>query len=270
MPSVEKAVQWAEAIAADDSHGYSQGSARMGSEFDCSSLVGRSLVAAGFDYPADWSPSTKQMKAHLERIGWKWHAGIDGVRRGDILWRSGHTAWAASSTMVCEAVPRNGKLTGDTPGDQNGQEIRVAKMGANWAGYWRYKDSDAQEDGKIDVDGRWGRATTKSGQKQAGTTVDGIVSGQNLRWKPYFAGCTTGWSWRTGSAVTGSPFIKKVQITLRDKYGQDVGEIDGIAGRKFWRAFECAAGYKADEKGLENPSNSIKWFQRKLNEGTFF
>lgn len=265
MPSVEKAVQWAEAIAADDSHGYSQGSARMGSEFDCSSLVGRSLVAAGFDYPADWSPSTKQMKAHLERIGWKWHAGIDGVRRGDILWRNGHTAWAASSTTVCEAVPRNGKLTGDTPGDQNGQEIRVAKMGTNWAGYWRYKDSDAQEDGKIDVDGRWGRATTKRLQEVLGAPYkDGEVSRQNPAHKSKMPACTSGWEWGLGDG-SGSQTIKLVQARVGATQ-------DGIMGpgtvNALIRHYQSETGAIADGR-LDAASPTVKAMQRHLNSGTF-
>lgn len=265
MPSVEKAVQWAEAIAADDSHGYSQGSARMGSEFDCSSLVGRSLVAAGFDYPADWSPSTKQMKAHLERIGWKWHAGIDGVRRGDILWRNGHTAWAASSTTVCEAVPRNGKLTGDTPGDQNGQEIRVAKMGANWTGYWRYKDSDAAS--RLKVDSWIGPDSVTEWQEQRGTVVDGVISGQhrsNEGVLPHLTSVT--WEGDGESAL-----VKSVQRMLRDA-GYDV-KADGHLGPKTITALQQwmrdVCGYRKHAINGVLDENTAYNIQNALNAGKF-
>lgn len=121
---------------------------------------------------------------------------------------------------------------------------------------------------KLKVDKLWGEDTTREAQEQAGTPVDGIVSSQDKAWKPKFKGCTTGWEWV--SNAKGSQLIIAIQKTLRDKYGQDVGEIDGVAGRLFWRAFERAAGYDADEKGLEYPSNTIGWFQEKLNAGTFF
>lgn len=265
MPSVEKAVQWAEAIAADDSHGYSQGSARMGSEFDCSSLVGRSLVAAGFDYPADWSPSTKQMKAHLERIGWKWHAGIDGVRRGDILWRNGHTAWAASSTTVCEAVPRNGKLTGDTPGDQNGQEIRVAKMGANWAGYWRYKGSDAAS--KLKVDSWIGTDSVTEWQEQRGTVADGVISGQHRTNKDILPRLTS----VTWEGDGESALVKSVQRMLRDA-GYDV-KVDGILGPKTITALQQwmrdVCGYRKHAINGVLDENTAYNIQNALNAGKF-
>lgn len=480
MADIEKAVQYALDVAADDSHGYNQGSARMGQDYDCSSLVGRALVAAGYDYPADWSPSTAQMGSHLEAIGFAWHPGTGGVKRGDILWVKGHTAMAISSTQIVEAYPSHGHLTGDPAGDQGGGEISVKALGSHkWTGYWRAPDAGASAssgfyptiidvsswqgdidweeakpyihfaiirvqdgrntpdrklarnvseckrlgipfylygfyrgggdaeattlverviaaggtgnlglicdlevsgysksgvrayinrlkaqggrtglyvanhlygeygagygedwvwipvygpndgkahaqpkhpcdlwqftsagtvpgiDGNVDcnacvnkplswflagatetapdpepdpepaeqlkVDGYWGEGTTREVQRQAGTAVDGEIWGQNADWKPYFKGCTTGWKWETlREEITGSPAIKAVQRCLRDKHGQDVGDIDGIAGRKFWRALERAAGYPADEKGLEAPSNSIKWFQRELNAGTFF
>lgn len=121
---------------------------------------------------------------------------------------------------------------------------------------------------KIEVDKLWGAKTTTLAQRQAGTPVDGVVSSQDVCWKSKMKGCTTGWEWVSRSE--GSQLIAAIQRTLRDKYGQDVGEIDGIAGRKFWRALEAAAGYVPDEVGLEHPSNTIGWLQRQLNAGTFF
>lgn len=121
---------------------------------------------------------------------------------------------------------------------------------------------------KLNVDGLWGEDTTKAAQKQAGTPVDGIVSSQDKAWKTKFKGCTTGWEWV--SKAQGSQLIIAIQKTLRDKYGQKVGDIDGIAGKKFWQAMERAAGYDADNKGFEYPSNTIKWFQKKLNSKSFF
>lgn len=118
-------------------------------------------------------------------------------------------------------------------------------------------------------DGWWGVDTTTEIQKQGGTPVDGEIWGQNKYWKPYLKGCTGGWKWHTGSAVTGSTAIKKVQTTLRDKYGKDPGSIDGIFGEKSWKAMEQAAGYVPDD-GFDSPSNTVKWLQNKLNNHDFF
>lgn len=68
MASVEQAVAWAEGIAADNSHGYSQ-PGREGQDFDCSSLVCRALRAAGFGAPSP-SFSTRTMGAWLTSHGW--------------------------------------------------------------------------------------------------------------------------------------------------------------------------------------------------------
>ena len=146
MSKIEVAVSYAEGIAADDSHGYDQ-PGRMGRDFDCSSLVGRSLVHAGFDYPAGFSPSTREMKKHLEAIGFVWHDGLGGVQRGDILWKSGHTAFATSSTRIVEAcINERGGISGGRVGDQTGSEIRTANINNyNWSGYWRAPD-EVEED----------------------------------------------------------------------------------------------------------------------------
>lgn len=146
MSKIEVAVSYAEGIAADDSHGYDQ-PGRMGQDFDCSSLVGRSLVHAGFDYPSGFSPSTREMKKHLEAIGFTWHDGLGGVQRGDILWKTGHTAFATSSTRIVEAcINERGGISGGRKGDQTGNEIRTTNINNyNWSGYWRAPE-EAEED----------------------------------------------------------------------------------------------------------------------------
>lgn len=143
MADLEAAVAWAEAIARDDSHGYSQGG-REGQDFDCSSLVCRSLRAAGFGAPSP-SFSTRTMGDWLGRNGWVWHKGTSGVRRGDILWKTGHTGWATNGYRAVEArIDERGRVTGGRPGDQTGSEIgffNVSSMA--WQGYWRYEGSAA-------------------------------------------------------------------------------------------------------------------------------
>lgn len=138
MPSVDEAVRWAEGIAADNSYGYDQSKRDTGYAVDCSSLVCRGLRHAGFGTPSP-SFSTRTMGAWLEAHGWVWHKGTSGVRRGDILWMSGHTAFAASSTTIVEAYPHGTPLWGDERGDNNGREVLIDRLNVHaWAGYWRY------------------------------------------------------------------------------------------------------------------------------------
>ena len=142
MPNVNDAVAWAEGIAADDRYGYDQADRDTGHAVDCSSLVCRGLRHAGFGAPSP-SFSTRTMGAWLTSHDWVWHTGISGVRRGDILWMTGHTAFAASATTIVEAYPHGTPLWGDERGDNNGREVLVDKLTVhNWAGYWRYTGDD--------------------------------------------------------------------------------------------------------------------------------
>lgn len=145
MTRVDDAVAWAEGIARDGSHGYSQGG-REGRDFDCSSLVCRSLRAAGFPAPYP-SFSTRTMDAWLESHGWAWHSGTGGVRRGDILWKAGHTGWAVNGYRSVEArLDERGQITGGTPGDQTGGEIAFYNIDSmRWKGYWRYTRNEEEE-----------------------------------------------------------------------------------------------------------------------------
>lgn len=142
MSDIEAAVRWAEGIAADDSYGYDQAARDSDHAVDCSSLVCRALNYAGFDTPFP-SFSTRTMGAWLEAHDWVWHEGRSGVRRGDILWMRGHTAFAASSTTIVEAYPHGTPLWGDERGDNNGREVLIDKLTVHaWAGYWRYTGED--------------------------------------------------------------------------------------------------------------------------------
>lgn len=138
MPNLEKAVQQAIAFTRDSRYGYDQALRDTDRGIDCSSLVCRSLRAGGFGTPRP-SFSTRTMGAWLESHQWVWHAGLSGVRRGDVVWQKGHTAMAISPTQIAEAYPNGTPLHGDEIGDNNGREVLVTSMWAHaWTGYWRY------------------------------------------------------------------------------------------------------------------------------------
>lgn len=121
MPKIEKAVAWAEQIAADDRHGYSQVH-RNSPDYDCSSLVGTALSKAGF--AVSKYSTTRNLESQLIKCGFKkCHAPW---KRGDIHLAAGHhvTMSTDASHIVHASQSENGGIDGET-GDQTGREICV-------------------------------------------------------------------------------------------------------------------------------------------------
>lgn len=121
MNKIEKTVAWAEQIAADDRHGYSQVH-RNSPDYDCSSFVGTALANAGF--PISIYSTTRNLGEQLENAGfvkcgkpWK---------RGDIHLAAGHhvTMSVDANRIVHASQSENGGIDGQT-GDQTGKEICV-------------------------------------------------------------------------------------------------------------------------------------------------
>lgn len=121
MSKIENAVAWAEQIAADNRHGYSQVH-RNGPDYDCSSFVGTALANAGF--PVSIYSTTRNLGEQLENAGfvkcgkpWK---------RGDIHLAAGHhvTMSVDANRIVHASQSENGGIDGQT-GDQTGKEICV-------------------------------------------------------------------------------------------------------------------------------------------------
>jgi hypothetical protein len=121
MNKIENVVAWAEQIAADDRHGYSQVH-RNSPDYDCSSFVGTALANAGF--PVSIYSTTRNLGEQLENAGfvkcgkpWK---------RGDIHLAAGHhvTMSVNPTHIVHASQSENGGIDGQT-GDQTGKEICV-------------------------------------------------------------------------------------------------------------------------------------------------
>lgn len=121
MSKIENAVAWAEQIAADDRHGYSQ-LHRNGPDYDCSSFVGTALAKAGF--PVSQYSTTRNLGAQLEKAGF-----VKAEKpwwRGDIHLAAGHhvTMSVDANRIVHASQSENGGIDGQT-GDQTGKEICV-------------------------------------------------------------------------------------------------------------------------------------------------
>lgn len=132
MTIPEKAVQWAEKIAADDSHGYDQG-ARWGPDYDCSSSVIEAYERAGVPVKAHGASYTGNMRQAFLSCGF---ADVTqrvnlatgaGLQRGDVLLNEiHHTAlYIGGGQLVNAGGNEFGGVTGGQTGDQTGREIRV-------------------------------------------------------------------------------------------------------------------------------------------------
>lgn len=114
--------------------------------------------------------------------------------------------------------------------------------------------------GKLSVDGWWGVATTKALQKALGTTVDGIVSGQDAgNMASVNRGGLVSASWKTGRG--GSQMVRALQ--------RKIGVFaDGYFGKNTCKALQRYLGTTQD--GIVSaPSSMVKALQRKLNAGSF-
>lgn len=127
MTKVEKAVQWMEAIAADDTHGYST-LKRWGPDYDCSSFVISAFEQAGIPVKTKGASYTGNMKAIFTSLGFKDVTNSvnkstgEGLQRGDVLLNTlFHVAVYEGNGKIVHARSNDGHFSS---GDQNGKEIR--------------------------------------------------------------------------------------------------------------------------------------------------
>lgn len=121
MTKIETAVAWAEQIAKDNRHGYSQ-IHRNSPDYDCSSFVATALAKAGF--PVSIYSTTRNLGEQLEKAGFV--QATKPWRRGDIHLSAGHhvTMSVNAAQIVHASQSENGGIAGQT-GDQTGKEICV-------------------------------------------------------------------------------------------------------------------------------------------------
>lgn len=110
------------------------------------------------------------------------------------------------------------------------------------------------------VDGRWGSATTMALQNELGTTVDGVVSSQALRWKYDNPGLTTGWEW------VRDPKGSRVIAAMQRRIG---ATDDGILGPDSIKRLQRHLSLRVVDGEIWNPSETVRQLQHRLNDGKF-
>lgn len=220
-----------------------------GGDRDCSSAVITALRAVGVNtYGASYTGNMRTELLKTGLFGWR-KMGVKSAQRGDIyLNERHHTAVCVSpygsargDLLAQFSISEKGTITG-AKGDQNGRESNIkAYYSYPWDGtlYW-LNDGKALSGANTEVadstdpdlgDTRyWGPKFTRALQKQLGTSVDGVISGQWLSNRPYFwaiAGGCVEWT-KTGKGV-GSDMV----LALQKKVGCKIyPQFCGVQGRQ--------------------------------------
>ena len=113
----------------------------------------------------------------------------------------------------------------------------------------------------LDVDGSWGKNTTKACQKYFGTTEDGIVSGQSSANKKYLS-AVSATSWKFTAKKSGSDMIRSMQKMLGIKSDGLCGKGTIVALQKFLKN----KGYYTGKIDGLCGSGTVKALQSFLNE----
>ena len=131
--TIDKAVDWALAMARDDSHGYDQ-QQRWGPDYDCSSFVIAAWQQAGVPVRSAGASYTGDMLPAFLRCGFRNVTGQvnlatgKGLQKGDVLLnlRSHAELYVGDGRCVKAGSNEHGGAVGGATGDQNGREICVS------------------------------------------------------------------------------------------------------------------------------------------------
>lgn len=148
MSAITKAVAWAVGVANDNTSGYDQTN-RWGPDYDCSSLLISAWEYAGVPVKTSGASYTGNMVSVFKSCGFIdvtsqiTLATGNGLKVGDVLWKSGHTEMVCETGKIVGAsANENGQATGGKTGDQTGAEIRVRTYyNGPWTTVLRYQQA---------------------------------------------------------------------------------------------------------------------------------
>lgn len=248
-----------------------------GGECDCSSLVIWALKQAGFDVGS--ASYTGDMSSNLTKRGWTRipFTSLSQVKAGDILLNDNyHTAAVISGNgttakLAQASIDERGRATGGSAGDQTGNETNIRTV-YNYSHGWdcilRYSGADSGVDSgqggtstqTLEIDGYIGPQSVAEWQRQCGTTVDGVVSGQ--LWE-----CSESYPRLTSVTYdgNGSELMKAVQKAVGVPNPTGIiagGTVCMLQGWLVLRGYTCAA----DKAGVLGEATA-KALQQSLNDG---
>lgn len=118
------------------------------------------------------------------------------------------------------------------------------------------------DDGKLEIDGSWGKDCTKKSQKVFQTTTDGIVSNQPASNKKHLPNAYSGsWEFKSSGYKEGSALVKAIQNLVG-------AESDGWCGEKTIKAMQEVLQakdlYKGELDGSMGP-DTVKAWQKYMN-----
>ena len=185
MSIAEKAAAWAEAVAAEDRHGYDQQN-RWGPDYDCSSLVISAFEAAGAGVKSRGATYTGNMRDVFVGSGlFEWKPISFIASPGDLyLNESDHVAMCQRQVpdeLSEFSISETGGTTGKR-GDQTGHEAAVNPYyDYPWDGILHYNGKadtaaaqpDSSTPAKLAVDGVLGKLTISELQRQLKVDVTG-------------------------------------------------------------------------------------------------
>lgn len=152
MSKTEKAIEWMENTARDNSHGYDQ-IYRWGEkgDFDCSAAVITAWEAAGVPVKKKGATYTGNLRKAFLACGFKDVTSTitlkngSGLLRGDVLLKEGkHVAMFCGNGKEVEAsINEKGTAKGGKPGDQTGKEFLIRPYrNYPWSHVLRYQETN--------------------------------------------------------------------------------------------------------------------------------
>ena len=202
--TINKAVDWALAMARDARHGYDQ-EKRWGPDYDCSSFIITAWQQAGVPVRASGASYTGNMLPAFLRCGFRDVtkqvnlATGKGLRKGDVLLNTAHHAelYVGDGQCVKAGSNEHGGATGGQTGDQNSREICVSSYyNYPWDHVLRYMGgesvkamqavliADGFDCGPDGADGDFGPATEaalRRYQAENGLEADGVCGPMSWR-----------------------------------------------------------------------------------------